>query len=381
MVAAPQGHAVELHPQARAREARGQQIVALQPARRPVRQRTLAGQPRRLPGDRIRGRRLNWRQQPLVRLRQPCRDGLAGGVPLGLGLLHLVGRQVERLALGENRFPGEVTPDGLVEVLQPGLVRGEEDEGVAVEPRRGPPQLEDGRGRGLRRRSGLAPVRVRGVQHHQARLPLVRNVVAGLRCDVNAAEAARLAQRGAQPLPYRLGHAVRLAAQLLGAVLGQLRDGRPRVVPVAGAVLVQVGGGGSQPPQGVSEDRGPFAGEDAAELDAPVLEPALRRARRRRRPEVDGARDAAAGRVLAEVRHFAVDSQRQRLRAVDVPVDDRPPVVGQIAGQLGFTSVPHFQDHASDNWEPEGAGSDGVVNRSWSGRRSNMLSWSTCSIW
>ena len=45
------------------------------------------------------------------------------------------------------------------------------------------------------------------------------------------------------------------------------------------------------------------------------------------------------------------------------------------------TSVPHFQDHASDNWGPEGAGSDGVVNRSWSGRRSNMLSWSTCSIW
>ena len=46
-----------------------------------------------------------------------------------------------------------------------------------------------------------------------------------------------------------------------------------------------------------------------------------------------------------------------------------------------YTSVPHFQDHASDNWEPEGAGSDGVVNRSWSDRRSNMLSWSTCSIW
>ena len=51
------------------------------------------------------------------------------------------------------------------------------------------------------------------------------------------------------------------------------------------------------------------------------------------------------------------------------------------AGLVQGTSVPHFQDHASDNWEPEGAGSDGVVNRSWSGRRSNMLSWSTCSIW
>ena len=53
----------------------------------------------------------------------------------------------------------------------------------------------------------------------------------------------------------------------------------------------------------------------------------------------------------------------------------------RLAGLPIITSVPHFQDHASDNWEPEGAGSDGVVNRSWSGRRSNMLSWSTCSIW
>ena len=51
------------------------------------------------------------------------------------------------------------------------------------------------------------------------------------------------------------------------------------------------------------------------------------------------------------------------------------------AGLVQGTSVPHFQDHASDNWEPEGAGSDGGVNRSWSDRRSNMLSWSTCSIW
>ena len=54
---------------------------------------------------------------------------------------------------------------------------------------------------------------------------------------------------------------------------------------------------------------------------------------------------------------------------------------GRTPGRPPLTSVPHFQDHASDNWEPEGAGSDGVVNRSWSGRRSNMLSWSTCSIW
>ena len=63
-------------------------------------------------------------------------------------------------------------------------------------------------------------------------------------------------------------------------------------------------------------------------------------------------------------------------------IDMLPPTM-KAGGQVytPYTSVPHFQDHASDNWEPEGAGSDGVVNRSWSGRRSNMLSWSTCSIW
>ena len=60
---------------------------------------------------------------------------------------------------------------------------------------------------------------------------------------------------------------------------------------------------------------------------------------------------------------------------------DRFEYVANVANVFPVTSVPHFQDHASDNWEPEGAGSDGVVNRSWSDRRSNMLSWSTCSIW
>ena len=63
-------------------------------------------------------------------------------------------------------------------------------------------------------------------------------------------------------------------------------------------------------------------------------------------------------------------------------IDEDESNLGRIAASRdSITSVPHFQDHASDNWGPEGAGSDGVVNRSWSGRRSNMLSWSTCSIW
>ena len=82
------------------------------------------------------------------------------------------------------------------------------------------------------------------------------------------------------------------------------------------------------------------------------------------------------------------DGNRERFTSrILPPYMRRSPQVSEVLPLLYLrglstgTSVPHFQDHASDNWEPEGAGSDGVVNRSWSGRRSNMLSWSTCSIW
>ena len=83
---------------------------------------------------------------------------------------------------------------------------------------------------------------------------------------------------------------------------------------------------------------------------------------------------ASGSRYEMEADHFAATLLMPRAlfkKAMNVAGD----------GLRAITSVPHFQDHASDNWEPEGAGSDGVVNRSWSGRRSNMLSWSTCSIW
>ena len=76
------------------------------------------------------------------------------------------------------------------------------------------------------------------------------------------------------------------------------------------------------------------------------------------------------------------EKQQQLVQALEViRIEQMIPRRFRVPGRPPNTSVPHFQDHASDNWEPEGAGSDGVVNRSWSGRRSNMLSWSTCSIW
>ena len=114
----------------------------------------------------------------------------------------------------------------------------------------------------------------------------------------------------------------------------QLRDGRLRVVPVARAVLVEVGRRRGEPPEGVPEDGRGLARQDAAEPDAAVLEPAVRGARRRRRAEVDRPRHPPAGRELAQVAHRAVDPQRQGLLPVDVLLDDRHPVVRQVARQL-----------------------------------------------
>ena len=49
---------------------------------------------------------------------------------LRLGLLHLMRVEVQRLLLGEDRLPGQIPAHRLVQVLQPGLVSGEEDERV-----------------------------------------------------------------------------------------------------------------------------------------------------------------------------------------------------------------------------------------------------------
>ena len=119
MVAAPQRHPVDPHAEERAGEDGDEELVALQPTGHPDRQFSLPGQARRLPGDRIGRRRLDRRQQPLVGFRQPGRDGFGGGVPLRLRLLDLVGREIEQLSLAENRFPGQVVADSLVQILEP----------------------------------------------------------------------------------------------------------------------------------------------------------------------------------------------------------------------------------------------------------------------
>ena len=94
---------------------------------------------------------------------------------------------------------------------------------------------------------------------------------------MDAAEVARLAQVGAQALVELLHHLVRIALELLGAVLRQLGDRGLRRVPVARAILIEVGRRAGEPPQRIAEDRRRLARHHAAELHPPILEAAMRR--------------------------------------------------------------------------------------------------------
>ena len=96
-----------------------------------------------------------------------------------------------------------------------------------------------------------------------------------------------------------------------GAVLRQARDAGLGRVPVALAVLVEVGGLVGQAPQGVAEGRRRLSpGCTQPSLMLPVLEARCAAGvQRRRRAEVDRARHAPAGRVAAEVGVLAVEAQ------------------------------------------------------------------------
>ena len=164
-------------------------------------------------------------------------------------------------------------------------------------------------------------------QHHQTRVGIVGHVGARPRQEVDAAEVARLAQVGAQPLVQLAGHGVGVALVLLGAIFGQLGDRRLGGVPVASGVLIEIGGRSTQAAQRVAEDGRRLAGHDAAELDAPVFQAAVGGRGRGGRAEVDRAGHASSGLELAQVRHFTVDAQRQRVGAINILLDDRHPVV------------------------------------------------------
>ena len=68
---------------------------------------------------------------------------------------------------------------------------------------------------------------------------------------------------------------VGVGPELLGAVLGELRDRGLRGVPVARTVHVKIRGQLAEVPESVTKQGGRFAGLHATEFDAPVLQAAI----------------------------------------------------------------------------------------------------------
>ena len=189
MIAPPQRHPVQLHLEAGRGEAGQVQLVGAQLLAGPYGQGIGAGEPQRLPGDGCLGRGLHGHQQPLVGLRQPGSHRALGGGSLGLGLGHLVGREIQVLLLGQDRLPGQVLARCLAEVLQAGLVRRQKDQRVAVQAGRVAAHLQDGLGCQLGSAVALLAVRMPNAQHHQARIQVVRHIGPCLRHRVDAGES------------------------------------------------------------------------------------------------------------------------------------------------------------------------------------------------
>ena len=116
---------------------------------------------------------------------------LSAATRLGLRLLHLLRREVQHDLLVQDRFPCEILPHRLVEVLQAGLVRREEDERVAIKAGRVAARLEDRLGGRLGGAARLLAVGMVDPQHDQARVEVVGHVLARLRHGMDAAEVAR----------------------------------------------------------------------------------------------------------------------------------------------------------------------------------------------
>ena len=191
----------------------------------------------------------------MVGLGQARHHSAVGRLLLGLGLADLMRVEVQPVLLVEDRCPGEIATDRLVEVLQAGLIDRKEHQRVLEESRRIAAALQDGCGRRLRLVAGVFAVGIVDPQHDEPRVHVVGHVCARLRHRVDAAKVARSAQVSAQPLLDLGGDRVGIALELLGPILGELGDGRLRRVPVARAVLVEVGRRRAQTPQRVAEHR------------------------------------------------------------------------------------------------------------------------------
>ena len=121
------------------------------------------------------------------------------------------------------------------------------------------------------------------------------------------------------------------------------------IKPVAVTIHVQVGRLGCEPVEGVRDEAGLLTREHRAQADAFDLDAAVRRSHVWCRSQEDRAGDAPGGVVLAQVRGLPVDLRGTRVAAVDIRVEHRVPVVGQLAGQLAANPAVVERDRARED--------------------------------
>ena len=95
-----------------------------------------------------------------------------------------------------------------------------------------------------------------------------------------------------------------------GSVLRQLHHRRMRTIPIARTVLIEIRRGAGETAEGVAIDGWGLAREDAGQLDALIVDTAIRRVALRRGADVDGASSAAGSGEAAEVRNLTVNADR-----------------------------------------------------------------------
>ena len=96
---------------------------------------------------------------------------------LGLGLPYLVRVEVQCYLFLQDRGPCKIASRCLVEILQPGLVRGKEHQGIAVEARRAAASFEDGACRSFRGIARFLAIRMFGPQDHETGIEIVRYIL------------------------------------------------------------------------------------------------------------------------------------------------------------------------------------------------------------
>ena len=112
------------------------------------------------------------------------------GSPLDLGLTHLVRRKIESFLIGDYGFPGQVSSDALLQVLQSGVVSSQESKGVPEQARSIASRFQYGLGGGDCATVGCSfpCMGVTGTNHHQTRIKIVLDFMSRRGKDVDAIE-------------------------------------------------------------------------------------------------------------------------------------------------------------------------------------------------